>query len=202
MGNDYRFRKNHCSIVVLFFHFFLKVEPIVTSSGILILIKDLLLLGEQIFSFNRNLLQKLSSLMRVKHYCVLQKQVVKSKTLFQLTQIKFLASENHSFQFSQIPYSENTFLNKSFIPASGKLFSLQWKHYTFVVCSEHFCRIVKHIFQRMLHSWQWRRIFWLVQTIFYKFFQRFLPGRAFFLSSVNVLFNESFIPAIGERFSF
>ena len=132
MGNDYRFRKNHCSIVVLFFHFFLKVEPIVTSSGILILIKDLLLLGEQIFSFNRNLLQKLSSLMRVKHYCVLQKQVVKSKTLFQLTQSKFLANENHSLQFSQIPYRENTFLNEYFIPASGNLLSVQWKHYTLV----------------------------------------------------------------------
>ena len=37
----------------------------------------------------------------------------------------------------------------------------------------------------MLHSGQWKRIFWLVQTI------------SFFLSSGDVFFNKSFIPAIG-----
>ena len=62
--------------------------------------------------------------MRGKRYCVLQKNVVKNKTLFQLIQIKFLASENHSLQFFQIPFNENIILSKSFIPASGNLFSV------------------------------------------------------------------------------
>ena len=62
--------------------------------------------------------------MRGKRYCVLQKNVVKNKTLFQLIQIKFLASENHSLQFFQIPFSEKIILGKSFIPASGNLFSV------------------------------------------------------------------------------
>ena len=41
----------------------------------------------------------------------------------------------------------------------------------------------------MLHSGQWKRIFWLVQTV------------SFFPSSGNVFFNESFIPSIREGFS-
>ena len=52
----------------------------------------------------------------------------------------------------------------------------------------------------MLHSGQWKRIFWLVQTIVHILFQTVLPGKAFCLSSANVFLNESFIPAIGERF--
>ena len=51
--------------------------------------------------------------MRGKRYYILQKKVIKSKTLFQLIQIKFLASGNHSLQFFQIQYTENIFLNKS-----------------------------------------------------------------------------------------
>ena len=54
----------------------------------------------------------------------------------------------------------------------------------------------------MRHSGQWKRIFWLVQTIFYIFFQRLLPEKAFFLSSGNLVLKESFIPAIGERYFF
>ena len=34
----------------------------------------------------------------------------------------------------------------------------------------------KRNFQRMHHSGWWKRIIWLVQTIFYIFFQRLLPG--------------------------
>ena len=54
----------------------------------------------------------------------------------------------------------------------------------------------------MRHSGQWKRIFWLVQTIFYIFFQRLLPEKAFFLSSGNLVLKESFIPANGERYFF
>ena len=128
MGSKYQFRKNHC----FFLSFVSKSRTIILSSGRLILIKNSVTTRKTDFSSKRNLLQKLSLLMRVKHYCVLQKQVVKSKTLFQLTQSKFLANENHSLQFSQIPYRENTFLNEYFIPASGNLLSVQWKHHTFV----------------------------------------------------------------------
>ena len=32
----------------------------------------------------------------------------------------------------EIPYSENVFLNESFIPASGNLFSVLYKQYAFV----------------------------------------------------------------------
>ena len=34
--------------------------------------------------------------------------------------------------FLQIPYSENIFMNESFIPAGGNLVSVRWKQYTFV----------------------------------------------------------------------
>ena len=33
----------------------------------------------------------------------------------------------------------------------------------------------------MLHSGTWKRIFWLMQTIFYTFFQRLQPEKAFFV---------------------
>ena len=45
----------------------------------------------------------------------------------------------------------------------------------------------------MLHTGQWKRIFWREQTIFYRLFQRLLPGNAFFPYSVNLSFNKSFI---------
>ena len=35
--------------------------------------------------------------------------------------------------FFQIPSSENVFLNKSFIPASGNLFSALWKQYVLFI---------------------------------------------------------------------
>ena len=54
-------------------------------------------------------------------------------------------------------------------------------------------------FQKMLNSGQWKQIFWLVQTIFYIFFQRLLSEKAF-LSSGNLFLNKSFILAIGEGF--
>ena len=37
-----------------------------------------------------------------------------------------------SSNFFQIPYSENVFLNESFILASGNLFSVWWNQYAFV----------------------------------------------------------------------
>ena len=53
--------------IVFIFHFFLKVEPIIPSSGRLILIKkNLLLLGEQNFR-----LIEISFIMRGKRFCVL-----------------------------------------------------------------------------------------------------------------------------------
>ena len=58
----------------------------------------------------------------------------------------------------------------------------------------------KCIFQQMLHSGQWKRIFWLVQTIFCIFFQRLLPEKGLFWSSGNLFLNKSFIPAIGEGY--
>ena len=123
MGTDYRFRKNHC--------FYLSFLPKSRTNYSFqwktnFNKKKLLLLGEQIFR-----LIEISFIMRGKRFCVLQKKAVKSKTLFQLIQIKFLASEKHSFQYFQISYNENIFLNRSFIPASGNLISVQWKQYGF-----------------------------------------------------------------------
>ena len=43
-------------------------------------------------------------------------------------------------------------------------------------------------------------MFWPAKTIFYIFFQRLLPEKAFFQSSWNLFLNESFIPPIGEEF--
>ena len=113
--------------------------------------------------------------------------------------------------------SENIFFNKSVIPATGNLFSVygnsmllfgaflllleiiieirgnQFQHKLETIFG-FFARRSgpsvqwKRIFQRLLHSGQWKRNFWLVQTI------------SFFPSSGNVFFNESFIPAFGEGF--
>ena len=51
----------------------------------------------------------------------------------------------------------------------------------------------------MLCSGQWKRIFWLEQTIFIYFFRDFRQ-RELFLSSGNLPLNESFIQAIAEGF--
>ena len=72
--------------------------------------------------------------------------------------------------------------------------------FDFIVRKSSFFVSRKRIFQRMLRSGWWKRIFWLVQTIFYIFFQRPLLEKAFFLSSGNLFLNESFTPAIGEGF--
>ena len=53
MGTDYRFRKN---TTVFIFHFFLKVEPTILSSGRLILVKILITTSGTDFSSSRNLL--------------------------------------------------------------------------------------------------------------------------------------------------
>ena len=128
MGTNYQFRKNH--------YFYLSFHPkSKTNYSIQWKInfnKKIFTTAGTDFLSNRNLLQKLPSLMCGKRYCVLQKKVVKSKTLFQLIQIKFLASENHSLPYFQISCSENIFLNEPFIPASGTLFSIKWKPYAFV----------------------------------------------------------------------
>ena len=72
--------------------------------------------------------------------------------------------------------------------------------FDFIVRKSSFFVSRKRIFQRMLRSGWWKRIFWLVQTIFYIFFQRPLLEKALFLSSGNLFLNESFTPAIGEEF--
>ena len=115
--------------------------------------------------------------MRVKHYCVLQKQVVQSKTLFQLIQIKFLASGNHSLQFSQIPYSENIFLNKSFIPATGNLVFVQSGNSML-----------------LFRAFSVQRIFQPEQTISYKVFQGFLPEKDFFSVQWKRVFDQILLP--------
>ena len=58
----------------------------------------------------------------------------------------------------------------------------------------------KRIFQRMLHHGQWKRNFWLVETIFYKCFSRLLPIKVLFPSSGNAFLNKALILAIGEGF--
>ena len=62
----------------------------------------------------------------------------------------------------------------------------------------------KCIFQGMLHSGQWKLIFWLVQTRYINIFCIFFPetfvSESFFPSSVNVVLNESFISDIGNGF--
>ena len=57
----------------------------------------------------------------------------------------------------------------------------------------------KRISKRMLHSGWWKRIFWLVQTIFLYIFQRLLLEKLFFLSSGNLFLSESLTAAIEER---
>ena len=51
----------------------------------------------------------------------------------------------------------------------------------------------------MLHSGQWKWIFWLVQTIFYIFLQRFLPEKPFFPFQWKHIF-EGTLHAIREGF--
>ena len=57
----------------------------------------------------------------------------------------------------------------------------------------------KSIFQRMLHSGKWKRIFWLLQPIFYIFSETSV-GESFFSVYWKVFLNQSFIQAIGEGF--
>ena len=127
MGPDYRFRKNRC----FYLSFFPKSRTNYSFQGKTNYNKKFCYYQGNRFSFTRNLLQKFPPLIRGKLYKILQKKAIKNKTLFQLIQIKFLASKNHSLQFFQIPYSENIFLSEYFSPASGNLFSVQWKQYVF-----------------------------------------------------------------------
>ena len=61
--------------IVFIFHFFLKAEPIIPSSGRLILIKkNLLLLGEQNFR-----LIEISFIMRGKRFLSCRKKLLKAK---------------------------------------------------------------------------------------------------------------------------
>ena len=90
------------------------------------------------------------------------------QNLIQLRKTKFLASGNHSIQFSQIlmplkvtfPSIENIFFNESFIQASGNLFSVQWKQYPFV--QSFFCSYKSLLksretnFKRKTFSWKWK----------------------------------------------
>ena len=86
------------------FHFFLKIKPTILSSGRLIVIKNLLLLPVE--------------------------------QIFRLVQIFF---RNHVVIFPKLlplkatfPSSKNIIFNYSLFPASGNLFSVQWKQYLFV----------------------------------------------------------------------
>ena len=79
-----------------------------------------------------------------------------------------------------------------------KTFSCKWKPFssTFLPEQAVFPYRGNVFFQWMRHFELWKRIFWLVQTIFCIFFERLLSEKAFFLSSAN----KSFIPAIGEGY--
>ena len=129
MGTGYCFRKDHGFII---------------SVGGLIIIKIFVCYYQWIrftrltgFSSGINLLQKSPLLMRVIVSC---RKKLLMENLILAKQTKFLASENHSFQFFQIllppevtfPSSENIFFKESFIPAGGELFSVQWKLDAFV----------------------------------------------------------------------
>ena len=50
---------------------------------------------------------------------------------FRVAEMDFLASTNHKL----FPYSGNVFFNKSFIPVTGKGFSLSWKPSTLLESS-------------------------------------------------------------------
>ena len=85
------------------------------------------------------------------------------------------------------PIGVGQILKEKHFPAIGNhfiWFSCQKKQ---ILC------IVKCIFQRMAHSGKKKRIFWLMQTIFYIFFRDSCWGKIYFPSSGNVFLNESFI---------
>ena len=96
-------------------------------------------------------------------------------------------------KFFQIPYSENIFLNKSFVLASRNLCSVQWKEYAFV---QRFFFMLETITEIAGNQFQRKKIFLLVET----FSLIFLPEEAVFLYRRNLFSNKCLI--LGSRNGF
>ena len=111
--------------IVFVFQFFVNMEPIIPSSGRLILIKNLCY-----YWWNRYFVYQNSSLENASFYewqrllCLVQTSC-QYKTLIWLIKTKFLGSSNHSLHFFRY-YCE------SFISATGNLFYVQYKKYAFI----------------------------------------------------------------------
>ena len=166
--------------------------------------------------------------MRGNRCCVLQGQIVNAKTYSSLYKLNFGLVNTISSDFFQtlLPPKVTFTSSKTYFSTNpgGNLFSVQWKQYAFFgsfflllettikIKGINFKRKIvfllnktiidffarrssfsvqwKCIFQQMFHSGQWKLIFWQVQTI-----------SCFSVQWKRIVFNESFIPAIGEVFS-